>query len=157
VPLDGAQETALEVARAVLVQGLPVLCLVRASQPLLPLARLGARHLSPPALQPGEVARLMRLYRYDPAQAEALQRATRGLPGAVTGQLRRGGPVALSAPERRLLAAAAGQPAPIPELARSLELSEHELVDLAEPLLDRGLLVELEDGASLMTAREVQD
>jgi len=151
--LDGAQAVALDVAEAVLTQQPPVLCLLRSDQAIIPLERMGARHIAPAPLEVAEVERLMIAYRHDPTHAAVLHRATRGLPGAVYGQLRQGGASALSTMERRLLRATTRRAVPIPRLAEALAISELAIVDLAEPLIDRGLMVELEDGACLMAAR----
>jgi len=151
--LDGAQPIARQVAEAVLTHQPPVLCLLRSEQTIIPLERMGAKHIRPTPLEIAEVARLMVAYRHDPTHAAVLHRATRGLPGAVYGQLRQGGASALSAMERRLLVATTRRPVPIPDLSEALGISELAIVDLAEPLIDRGLMVELEDGACLMAAR----
>ena len=56
---------------------------------------------------------------------------------------------ALTAAGRALLAAVTDGPVSIAELASALEMGAHALLDVAEPLLDAGLLVEVDDGASL--------
>ncbi len=42
---------------------------------------------------------------------------------------------------------------PLAELARLLGMGEHELIDQAEPLLDQGLLEEVDDGSALRARR----
>ncbi len=154
LPLDGGTALARRACELVLTERRAVLCLVRADRPLLALGRLGARHLAPPPLGVEEVGQLMAIWRHDPIHAAILHRVTRGLPGALVGQLRRSRrPSSLSEQERELLEATAEAAVPIPELAERLSLSELALVDLAEPLLDRGLLVEIDGGASLRAAR----
>jgi hypothetical protein len=49
----------------------------------------------------------------------------------------------------RLLDALASGPLPLPDLARRLGLGPHDVLDLAEPLLERGRLVEADGGARL--------
>jgi biotin operon repressor len=55
--------------------------------------------------------------------------------------------------QRRLLDATRGGARSVEDLAAGLGLSEHALVDLAEELLDKGLLVEVDDGAALAASR----
>ena len=54
--------------------------------------------------------------------------------------------------ERTLLSLTADRGMRVDELARRLGIGEHALIDLAEPLLDRGLLLEEEDGDRLRAA-----
>ena len=80
---------------------------------------------------------------------------TRGLPSAVRAYV---GPSVTPDPkltdeQRRLLDATRAGARSLEDLAAGLGLSEHALVDLAEELLDMGLLVEIDDGAALAASR----
>ena len=134
---------------------LPALLLVRAARPLMTLTNLGARHLSPSALTSTQVAMLLEAYGLDPTRAAEIHQRTRGLPGAVVGyaQPPAEGVEGLTDEERELLRATASNPVRIQDLARMLGVGEHTICDWAEPLLDRGLLQEVEDGTALQAVR----
>jgi len=151
VPLDGDRPAAVQLAQHVLEHRRPCLALLRSSRPVPSLAETDARHLTPPPLTADELGHLLTLAGRDPGKAEALHRVSRGLPGAALGQLRRARkPRGLTEPQKRLLAETANRAVGVPDLARRMELSLHGLVDLAEPLLEMGLLVELDEGAALL-------
>ncbi len=148
------RDTVAAVSR-ILVRRLPVLVLVRSERPLMSLTGVGARHLSPPRLTERHVGLLLQHYGGDVGRAKEIQQRTRGLPGAVRAYV---GPDAsephqLTEEQRRLLTETAGGARPLADLAEALGLTEHDLVDLAEELIDLGLLVEIDDGASLAAAR----
>ena len=61
----------------------------------------------------------------------------------------------LSAVERELLARATDSPIPVDELSRQLQLKEHAVVDIAENLVDMGLL-EIEDRGHSVVAKPIE-
>ena len=139
----------------ILVKKLPVLVVVRSERPLMSLTGVGARHISPPRLTERHIAGLLEHHGGDVKRAKEILQRTRGLPGAVRAYV---GPtetnhLQLSNDQRRLLDATRVGPRTLVELADVLVLSEHALVDLAEELLDLGLLVEVDDGAALAASR----
>ncbi len=148
------RETVSAVSR-ILVKRLPVLVLVRSERPLMSLTGVGARHLSPPRLTERQVATLLEHHGGDVRRAKEILQRTQGLPGAVRTYVAPTQPEAhaLSPIQRELINATTAGPRPLNELATLLALTEHALVDLAEELLDLGLLVEVDDGASLAAAR----
>ncbi|HJN73191.1 MAG TPA: serine/threonine-protein kinase [Myxococcota bacterium] len=144
-----------DVAARILGERLPALLLVRADRPLMTLSALGARHLSPSTLTPAQVALILEAFGLDPGRAVEIRRRTRGLPGAVLGyaQPPAEGISGLSEEQRGLLEATASGKVGVAELARMLGVSEHTIIDWAEPLLDLGLLEELDDGSALQAVR----
>jgi hypothetical protein len=85
----------------------------------------------------------------DRRRAKGVHHASRGLPSAVLGLVRKDPlPDDLSPKERALLRAAAVASIRVEKAARQLGMSEHALLDLAEPLLDRGLLTEVDEGSA---------
>ena len=155
VPLDGNRKISVRVAEKILREALPVLALLRADHPVVSLQRLGARHMVPPPLRQRDLALLLHAYLQEPAKAGQLHEATRGLPSAVRAHLRTRRvevPENLDARERELLTATTSGPVRIAVLATLMGVSEHRVVDIAEPLLDAGVLVELDDGAAFAMA-----
>jgi hypothetical protein len=150
---DGRRTT--ELAGRLMAEQLPALLLIRALRPVMPLTGLGARHLSPTPLAEEHVATLLELAGQDPRDAKQLVERTRGLPGAVMGYVNppSAGVPGLTAPQVELLKATAHGAMTVEDLAALLGVGEHQLLDLAEPLLDKGLLQELEDGAALKAVR----
>ncbi|MCB9791689.1 MAG: serine/threonine-protein kinase PknK [Alphaproteobacteria bacterium] len=152
ITASGRGRPAMELGARVLAERLPCLVLITASAPIMTLSGLGARHIQPSPLSEEEVAWVLEAYGLDPLEASQVYTDTGGLPGKVMRVVR--SPAAampdLTPAQRRLLEATVGGPVRIELLAEQLGVSEHGVVDLAEPLLDRGLLGEHEDGASLM-------
>ena len=140
-----------ELAREVLQDRLPFLLLLWCRRPMMELGSLGARHISPEPLEVRHVSQLLERHGQGVRRAAIVHRRARGLPGRVASQLLvpelRAEP--LSELESNLLSATTGRDVPLPALASLLELQEHALVDLAEPLVDRGLLQVTENGAAL--------
>lgn len=139
----------------ILVRKLPVLVVVRSERPLMSLTAVGARHISPPRLTEKQVTALLEHQSGDVRRAKEIVQRTRGLPSAVRAYV---GPTGATNPvltdnQRRLLDATRGGARSVEDLAAGLGLSEHALVDLAEELLDKGLLVEVDDGAALAASR----
>ncbi len=158
VPLDGNRKISVRVAEKILREALPVLALLRADQPVLSLQRLGARHMVPPPLRQRDLALLLHAYVQEPSRAGELHEATRGLPSAVRAHLRTRRvdvPQDLDAAERELLTATTSGPVRISVLATLMGLSEHGVVDVAESLLDRGVLVEADEGAAFAMASPI--
>jgi len=144
-----------DIAARILGERLPALLLVRADRPLMTLSALGARHLSPSALAPPQIALLLEAFGLDPGRAIEIHRRTRGLAGAVVGYARppAEGVSGLTTEQRELLEATAAGPVSVARLAAMLGVGEHTVIDWAEPLLDLGLLEELDDGAALQAVR----
>jgi len=131
----------------------PGLVLVRAARPIGPLLALGARHISPPPLSEEEVELLLLHLGHDPTRAPELRRLSAGRPGALLILLHRHElPSDISDRERQLLLAASRGPIAVTDLATRMSLGEHDLLDLVEPLLDRGLLSESPDGTTVERA-----
>ena len=151
---EGRGRDSMELCARVLGDGLPALVLVRTDGPMGTLGRLGAVHLSPPPLGVEEVRRLGVACGRVGVNSEDLIARTRGMPGALLALLN--SPLeripGLGDQERTLLSLTADRGMRVDELARRLGIGEHALVDLAEPLLDRGLLLEEEDGDRLRAA-----
>ncbi|MFZ5480056.1 MAG: serine/threonine-protein kinase [Myxococcota bacterium] len=146
--LDGNAPGVEPTATRILADGLPCLVLVRADRPLLKLARLGARHICPSALTPEDVSRVLEALQLDRRHADDLHRRSRGSPGALMGLLSDApDPEALDPVARTVLGSLAGGPLTVPALADKVGLSEHRLLDVVEPMIDRGLVSASADGA----------
>ncbi|MCB9764912.1 MAG: serine/threonine-protein kinase PknK [Alphaproteobacteria bacterium] len=154
VTAQGRGRTSRDLGARVLAERLPCLVLIESSGPMMTLGSLGARHLSPTPLTVEEVAWVLEAWGLDPSDAAELHAETGGRPGPVMTHVRSpaAGVTGISMNQRRLLEALAQGPASIERLAEQLGVSLHGVIDLAEPLLDRGLLVEQDEGALLATA-----
>ncbi len=131
------------------------LTLVRADRPMMKIARLGGRHLCPPALGLEDVARVLEGLEMDRRRADELHRLSRGSPGALLG-LALGAAVpsdALDPVARQVLTLLSTGPQTVAVLADRVGLTEHRLLDYVEPMIDQGLVTASADGAWLMEGR----
>lgn len=131
----------------------PSLILARTDRPMLSLARRGARHLSPPRLSFDETTTLVEALGQDRSRVEGLYRRSSGLPGAVQGLLSPTTVSGLSPIARRVIEHLNRGALTVPGLAALLELREHQLLDLVEPMIDRGMVVASADGMWLSAVR----
>jgi hypothetical protein len=122
---------------------------------MLKVARLGGRHVCPPALGVEDVARVLEGLELDRRRAEELYRLSRGSPGALIGLVLRAGPdtAALAPVARQVLNLLSTGPQLVSALAERVGLSDHRLLDQVEPMIDQGLVTSSADGAWLMDAR----
>lgn len=158
LPLDGNAPTTEALVLELRARALPVLTIVRADRPLPRLHRAGIRHVSPALFGTEDVARVLEGLRRDRRNADELARRSRGLPGALFGLL--GGPFVTGETDRvsrALLVAVEDGPRPVRALAAELGLGEHALLDAAEALIDRGLLVSTPDGSSVGPPPPLED
>ena len=155
------QEGAIPLAKATIEKKLPLLLLLHADRPM---SFLGAQlvRVTPPPLGRDEARALLQHVRRDltDAECESLWKAAFGHPGSLLAQLRKrrrvehDGMIKLDheipGPSRRVLQALrkAGE-VTVPDLARSLDLSEHELLDLCEVLFAEGLVGPAQDGFAI--------
>jgi predicted Ser/Thr protein kinase len=145
---DASQPRAAAMATRILADKLPCLMFIRSEQPLEVLKRRGALHVAPDPLTVSEVKSLLESNGMPENRAERLFRQTAGRPGLVMEQIRPRGEHSspLNQLETDLLARISDNEKGIMELAKELNLSDHQAVDLAERLLDAGLLSLKEDG-----------
>lgn len=139
------QKRAIEVARAFLKTKTAGLVLLRSERPV---PQLGdeAVQLSPPPLEPVDVSRLARHMRVDPELAERAWEHWSGHPAAILGALRSALPdydpaddAHLSAEARQILEQLqAGPPVAVLDLASSMKLDPHSLLDHASVLVAEG-------------------
>lgn len=129
------------------------LILVRSERPLRALARRGARQLRPPLLTCDEVTALVRGLGHDERKAEAVWRRSAGLPGAVHGILHAAPIATLPAPMQAVMEHLGGGAVTVSALAKRMRLGEHALLDIVEPMIDRGLVAASSDGAWLSVPR----
>lgn len=150
IGMDAANEGVPHLATRLFARRVPGLILVRAPRPIGALLTLGARHLSPSPLSVEETELLLLHLGHDPAAAADLHQASGGRPGALKTLLgRQAMPVDITDREREVLLFASRGPVPIVDIARRMSVGEHDLLDLIDPLLDRGLLAESADGATV--------
>lgn len=151
IALDGNRPDHVELVGRILGDDLPWLVLVRADRPLPSLVALGSRQVEPTRLDREAISVLLEHYQQPPDEAEALLAATEGLPERVRASIQQAlhPNRTLSRLQRRLMDAVATGPVRLPDLAARLGVREHELLDLAEPLIDRGQLQELDGGEAL--------
>lgn len=155
------QEGAIPLAKAAIEKKLPLLLLLHADRPMSFLGPLLLR-LTPPPLGRDEARSLLQHVRRDltDAECEVLWKETFGHPGSLLARLRRRRRVEheglikldheIPGPSRRVLQTVrAGSELPVPDLARSLDLSEHELLDLCEVLFAEGLIEPSQDGFAI--------
>ena len=128
---------------------LPGITLLRAESP--PPASSRSVCVRPARLSEADLAKMLSSAGLLQSSAPDIHRMTRGHPGVVRDDIRhRGLPSDLTTAQRSLLAAVSTEPRSLYVLARCLGLSEHDLLDLAEPLLERGLLEARDGGAALL-------
>jgi predicted Ser/Thr protein kinase len=151
VSMEAADPIAVPLAGQILADRGAALVLIRADGPIGPLIALSARHLSPSRLTVEDVGSLLDMADEDRRAAEALHRRSGGLPGTIMADLRQVSvPADLDPDERALLQHIGSTPILVVDLAERMALSEHATLDLAEALLDRGVLSEALDGAALV-------
>lgn len=132
----------------VVSQRLPCLALVRADRPLMKLARLDVRHVSPSPFSAEDVGRVLESLQLDRRRGDELHRRSRGSPGALLGLLSAEPATdGLDPTAHLVLSHLLGGPLTVAMLAARVELSEHRLLDLVEPMIDQGLVSASEDGA----------
>lgn len=150
VLLDAEAGEGARLAARLYARKVPGLVLLRSERPATPLLALGARHLSPAPLTVPEVAILLEHLGSTDADAADLHSLSGGRPGALRAIVaRRDLPGDITGREREVLLATARGPVPVSALAQELSMGEHDLLDLVEPLLVRGLLGETADGVAL--------
>jgi hypothetical protein len=151
LPLDGNAPESGPLIHRLLTAQFDVLCLVRADRPLLDASRLGARHVSPPPLELGDVALVLEAVGRDRRGAEEFLVRCGGSPAALQHLLHAQlvDPGQLDSLERRILDELRDDPLAVPDLAGRVGLSEHRLLDHVEPLMDRGLVSASGDGFTL--------
>lgn len=131
---------------------LPGITLLRAEHPPPESSRSICVRTAP--LSEADVAEMLSSAGLLPGSAPDIHRMTRGHPGVVRDYIRcRGLPSDLTGAQRSLLDAVSTGPRSLHALARRLGLSEHDLLDLAEPLIGRGLLEARDGGATLLAVR----
>jgi serine/threonine protein kinase len=145
---DANEARAPAMATRILADKLPCLMFIRSEQPLEVLKRKGALHVTPDPLTLSEVKSLLKANGMPQNRAERLIRQTAGRPGPVMDQIRPRGKDSnpLNQLELDFLDKVSGQGQGIIDLSTQLNVSEHEAVDIAEKLLDAGLLSLREDG-----------
>lgn len=154
--LDADGRTAEEIEVALEGRTEAGLVLVRASVPVRSLARRGAIHVRPVALSRAEVASLSAALGLGSERVQRAWERSRGRPGVAVALLH--GQVhvpELSEQQERLLGRLEEGPVRLPELAALVDATEHQTLDLLEPLLEAGVVWSGADGAELQGSRAV--
>ncbi len=151
VTLDGNRPDHVALIGRILAEDLPWLVLVRADRPLPSLVTRGSRQVIPSRLDREAITTLLQHYGQPTDKADELLEASGGLPGKVRTVIQTAihPHRSLNRLQRQLLAAVSAGPLNLPALAQHLGIGEHELLDVAEPLIDKGRIVELEGGRAL--------
>lgn len=156
--VDGEVDRIVDLVKAAAEASGPVLLVIRAERPVPVLRDLGAIELTPPPLGRGDTVRLAVAWGAPEDLAERWWRDSFGHPAAVHGHLRAWlrrqgrqiGDEHLSETERDILSYLAdGEPHRLTEIARTLRLGEHKLLDHCEVLFAEGLIESADDGADL--------
>jgi hypothetical protein len=153
VAMDGDAAGSEALLQQLIMAEAPALLLARSDRPMLSLARRGARHLTPPRLSMAETTTLIDAMGHDPSRTEAVYRRSAGLPGAIQGLLSPTTLNALTPVARQVLQHLNRGALTVPGLAVLLQLREHQLLDLVEPMIDRGMVVASADGMWLSAVR----
>lgn len=131
-----------------------VIVLVRSDVSLRALSRRGAVHVRPVPLSLADVALLARARGEGEARAERVFARSEGCPCVVAalldGRVPPGPP--LTPPLQRLMAHLEQGGASLPELAALVDLTEHDTLDLIEPLMARGVVWSSPSGELLFGA-----
>lgn len=154
VPLDGNAAGAESLVVRLVTEQPLCLALIRADRPMTRIARLGGRHLCPGTLGLEDVTRVLEGLALDRRRADELHRLSRGSPGAlmglVTGAVL---PDDLNPLAQQVLQMLANGPTLVASLAERIGMSEHRLLDIVEPMIDRGLVTASPDGSTVQEAR----
>jgi len=148
---DSSEPRSAAMAKRILADKLPCLMFIRSEQPLEVLKRRGALHVAPDPLTLIEIKALLNSNDMPVNRAERLYKQTAGRPGMVMEQIRPRGEHSnpLNQLESSLLTLLSEGSQTIMEIAKRLSVSDHEAVDIAERLLDAGLLSLMSDGHTL--------
>lgn len=150
---------AQQLARVILSEHLPCLLLLHAERPVPLLADQGAILITPSPLSLKDTQTLVASHGIDPSNAEAWWRQSLGLPIAIMGRIRaerrKNGKVAfnpkdLPSESRRILKALQGMKRmTVNDLARTVAMNEHVLLDHCEVLFAERLVAADDDGAAI--------
>jgi hypothetical protein len=145
---NASDPDAVALASRILADRLPCLLFLRSKQPLVVLERRGARHVVPGTLTEEEIGQLLQSMDLPNAQAGELWRRSKGHAGKIHRalELKNKGAAQLSPIELSLLKESHDEPIALQDLATKLMIGKHATVDLAERLVDLGLLKVLDDG-----------
>jgi len=148
---NASEPDTVALASRILSDRLPCLLFLRSEQPLVVLERRGARHVTPEALTEADVAQLLEAAHRPDAQTAELWRRTKGHPGRIRKalDLQSQGATQLSSMESAVMAQSQSHPQSILAIADQLKISQHAAVDIAERLVDLGLLEVIKDGHSI--------
>ena len=128
----------------------PGLRLVRARKAYASLEEMGWTHIRVVPLSKPEIQTILSWFGEGLDRLDQIHQESQGHPAAVwahlgfTEELK-----PINDSRLRLMASLSEQPRSIELLSRQLGISEHQLLDLAEPMLEQGLLIELDDGRYL--------
>lgn len=153
VPLDGNAPGAESLVVRLATEQPLCLALVRADRPMMRIARLGGRHICPSTLGPEDIARVLEGLALDRRRADELHRLSRGSPGALMGLVTGAATDGLDPVANQVLTLLASGPTLVASLAERIGLSDHRLLDIVEPMIDRGLITASADGSTLQEAR----
>jgi hypothetical protein len=138
-------------ASRILADRLPCLMFLRSEEPLVVLERRGARHVVPEPLSEEDLLQWLRELGRPVTQAGPLHRRCKGNPGQILSalELHLRGATQLSAIEQEILQRSKIEICSVEELALEFKLGQHAFVDIAERLVDLGLVQVLDHGKRL--------
>ncbi|MCO4743400.1 MAG: serine/threonine-protein kinase PknK [Proteobacteria bacterium] len=155
---EASPEFAAEMARAAVASARPTLLIVQTERPVPALREMGASEFTPPPLGRGDTVRLAVAWGAPAERAERWWRDSFGHPASIHGHIRawlrtQGRHIddaQLDAVPKQILAILSEQgPSSLPDIARSLRVGEHTLLDHCEVLFAEGRIESAEDGAIL--------
>jgi hypothetical protein len=152
IDADGATKAELQEVLEVATEA--GLVLVRASVPVRVLARRGAVHVRPVPFTRSEVAVLSAALGLGVDRVQRAWERSRGNPAVTVALLHGHVPLPeLTPAQARLLGRLEEGPARLPELATLLDATEHQTLDLLEPLMESGAVWSGPEGAELFGSR----
>jgi serine/threonine-protein kinase len=156
---EAERDGAVEVARETLYTGYHALILLRSERPIPELAEAGAVQTTPPLMSADDAMTLITALGGQAELAKKWWRQARGLPAGIIGRFHawRHSKLkekldlsTLPGPSQRILEELRGKDeVPIPELAATLALGEHQLLDYCAVLFAQELVEPAQEGGAL--------
>lgn len=129
------------------------LILVRSDRPMPALTRRGARHLSMSVLTLDDIALILESCGHARHRRETVLRQSSGLPAAIQWILNPVPTPSLPPMAQKVMEYLRAGTLTVPSLSQRLDMPEHQVLDIVEPMIDRGLVAASIDGVWLSVPR----